>query len=102
MVLLAAIAIAAAYLVARYTGVTLRAHIGWMLLLAGVIYIGHDIVRLNMTGLALLGVVHLILALWLLGVFRRDFWIATITEDHPDALGSLDIAERAHRREHDR
>lgn len=74
--------------------------LGWISLLA-------DCLDLNPQGLAVAGVVLIILALWLLNVFTREFWnlkprqpwVADITEDHPDALGSLDLAERAHRQE---
>lgn len=76
-----------------------RVLIAWMSFAAGSIFITADIIRLRITGLALLGAVLLIIWVWLLDGFRRESWIQTITEDHPDALGSLDIAERAHRQE---
>lgn len=80
--------------------------IGWIAFLA-------DLLDLNPQGLAVLGAVLIGLALWILRVFTREFWnrqprrprepwVANITEDHPDALGSLDLADRANRQENHR
>lgn len=77
-----------------------RGLIAWALMLTGCIEILADIVRLNITGLALLGVVDIAVALWLLDVFTREFWnrnhrrplVATITDDH---------LERAHLQDQD-
>lgn len=77
----------------------MRALIAWCLFVAGVLFLTVDVVRLQITGLAVLGVVLLLIWLWLIDAFRRDSWVQTITEDHPDALGSLDELERAHRQE---
>ena len=79
-----------------------RAVTGWTLLALGLIAFAADVARLNMTGLALAGVVVMTLAVWILGGFRREAWIADITDTHPDALGSLDLAERAHHQENQR
>ena len=56
-----------------------------VLLIVGLILIGFDVARLNMTGVAMLGVVFLILAAFLAGVFTRDFWIS----DNPE-YGRID------------
>ena len=67
----------------------------WLTFTAGCVFVTVDVVRLNITGLALAGAVMLVLWLWGIGGFRRDFWVEDIGPDHPDALGSLDIRERA-------
>ena len=79
----------------------IRDILAWMLLFAGGFLFLSDVARLQITGLALAAVVLLALALWMFGVFRADFWGSPITQDHPDALASLDLAERAHRQETD-
>lgn len=72
----------------------MRVLLAWLAFAAGVVFLVVDIVRLQISGLAVLGV--LLLAFWLLliGAFRRDFWVAEIPSTHPDALGSLDVRER--------
>ena len=79
----------------------MRALIAWCAFAAGALFVIVDIVRLQIAGLAVLGVVLLIVWLWGIGAFTREFWIQTITEDHPNALGLLDQLERDHRQETD-
>jgi hypothetical protein len=66
----------------------------WLFFVPGVVFVTVDIVRLEITGLFLLGVVFLVLWFWLLDGFTREFWVADIAGTHPDALGSLDLAEQ--------
>lgn len=77
----------------------IRDILAWMLLFAGGFLFLSDLFRLQITGLAAAAVALFLAALWLFGVFRPEFWVGDITEDHPDALGSLDLSERAHRQE---
>lgn len=72
----------------------MRARVARCALVVGCLLILVDVVRLNMTGLALLGVVALAVWLWGIGGLRREFWVTDIDEEHPDALGSLDLLER--------
>lgn len=46
----------------------------WVFFFPGVLFVTVDVVRLNITGLFLLGVVFLVLWLYLLGGFTREFW----------------------------
>ena len=45
------------------------------LFIAGLILFAFDVARLNMTGIALAGVVLMAIAYWLWGAFTRGFWI---------------------------
>jgi hypothetical protein len=55
---------------------TARALLAWVAMLAGFVYFLWDVARLNITGLAVFGVLLVVFALWLLGVFTRAFWTA--------------------------
>lgn len=74
-----------------------RAILSWAAFMAGILLILIGIVTLNITGVTVLGVALLFLWLWGLGGFRASFWVEDISENHPDALGSRDIAERSYR-----
>lgn len=63
---------------------TARGLIAWVLMLLGAICLLADISRLNMTGVAVAGVVLLAIALWILGVFRRAFGAAPTTDRQED------------------
>lgn len=62
----------------------IRDILAWTLLFAGGFLLLSDVVRLQITGLALAAVALFIVSLWMLGVFRADFWGSPITQDHPD------------------
>ncbi|WP_307221819.1 hypothetical protein [Microbacterium arborescens] len=47
-----------------------------VLLLCGLALLAFDIARLNISGVALLGIVFVAISALLFGVFTRDFWIA--------------------------
>lgn len=47
-----------------------------VLLLCGLVLLAFDVARLNITGVALLGIVLMTISALLSGVFTRDFWIA--------------------------
>lgn len=49
--------------------------VAWVFFAPGVLFVTVDIVRLDITGLFLLGSVFLALWFWLIGGFTRDFWI---------------------------
>lgn len=68
----------------------IRTLIAWACFAPGVLLIMVDIARLNITGLALLGLVFLAVWLWGIGVFRGDFWIA----DGPTDVSRLDRLDR--------
>jgi hypothetical protein len=76
--------------------VRMPAFVAWLFFVPGVVFIVVDIVAppFEPTGLFLLGGAFLALWLWLIGGFTREFWLAEISENHPDALGSLDLMER--------
>jgi hypothetical protein len=44
----------------------------------------------------LASVLLLVAVAWSFGLLRRSAWVADIPAGHPDALGSLDLAERQH------
>ena len=77
----------------------IRDILAWMCLFAGGFLLGSDIARLQITGISAAALLLLVAAVWLFGAFRPEFWFGDISEDHPDALGSLDLAERAHLQE---
>ena len=66
----------------------------WMFLTPGLVFLTASIIRLQIDGLTVLGVVFLTAGLAIAGVFTREFWVDEIGGDHPDALGSLDHLER--------
>jgi hypothetical protein len=47
-----------------------------VLLLCGLVLLAFDVARLNITGVALLGIVLMTISAFLAGVFTREFWIA--------------------------
>ena len=57
------------------------------LFVAGLLLVGFDVARLNMTGVAVLGVVFITITMWSAGVFTRGFWIA----DESLHLGDVDV-----------
>lgn len=59
-----------------------RALLAWMAFAAGALYLVVDIMRLQITGLAVLGVVLLVVWLWGIGGFTAGFWSRT-----PDSAG---------------
>lgn len=67
----------------------------WMFLAPGLVFLTASIIRLQIDGLTVIGVVFLTAGSAIAGVFTREFWV-----DHPDALGSLDIRERNNRKDH--
>lgn len=65
--------------------------LAWTFFPPAVLFITVDIIRLNISGIFLLGVVFLALWAWLLGVFTRDFWVGDIEpETHPGTLSRFD------------
>lgn len=70
---------------ARGGRVSVRGLLGWCGFAAGVVFVVVDIVRLNITGLFLAGVVCLAFWLWAIGALRRGFWVS----DDP-RLGAID------------
>lgn len=68
--------------------------IGWVIFTPGLLIILASFPRLTVDGVTVLGVLLGLLGLWILGAFRWDTWMEDIPEDHPDALGSLDLLER--------
>lgn len=68
--------------------------IGWAFIVPGLIGLAADCIDLNVQGAAFLSVCFIVIGLYFLGVFRRSFWIQDIDDDNPDALGTLDLAER--------
>lgn len=77
----------------------IRAIFSWAAFAAGIVLVLAGIVTLHINGATLLGVLLLVLWLWGLGGLRLDFWVQTIPDTHPDALGSRDIAERSYRKD---
>ncbi len=65
----------------------------WMFFLPGALFIVIDIARLQMSGVAVLGVMFLALWLWLIGGLTRSFWIRYGDDDDPNGDGSLDRLE---------
>jgi hypothetical protein len=65
--------------------VSVRGLLGWCGFAAGVVFVTVDIVRLNITGLFLGGVISLAFWVWAVGGFRRGFWVS----DDP-RLGAVD------------
>lgn len=59
----------------------------------GAVFVTADIVRLNITGLFLFGVLLLVIWLWLIGGLERSFWIADIDDTHPAAISRLDVID---------
>lgn len=64
----------------------IRDLIAWGCFAPGVLLILVDIVRLKITGVALLGLIFLVVWLWGIRVFTAAFWIA----DGPTDLSNLD------------
>ena len=60
-------------------------------LTAGLLLFGFDVARLNMTGVALLGVIFIAVAGAMWGVFTRDFWVAPSTP-----AGAAEAPDLAH------
>jgi hypothetical protein len=52
----------------------MRALLAWIAFTAGALFVVIDIVRLSITGLAVLGVVLLVFWLWGIGGFTASFW----------------------------
>lgn len=77
-----------------------RLLLAWLAFAAGVLLMLADILHLVVSGRFLLGVVLLVVWAWGIGAFRRDSWVRTIDDSHPDALGSLDLRDRAGRSPH--
>lgn len=48
----------------------------WIIFLAGLALFGFDVARLTMSGLAVAGVVLMVVAFYMWGAFTRDFWFA--------------------------
>lgn len=72
------------------------ASFAWFLFFVpGAVLVIASIVRLQIDGTTLIGAVLLVIWAWLIGAFTREFWVADVSPQHPDALDSLDIAERA-------
>jgi len=46
-----------------------------VIFLAGLALFGFDVARLNMTGVAVAGVVLMVIAFYIWGAFTRSFWI---------------------------
>ncbi|MGZ0069356.1 hypothetical protein [Microbacterium arborescens] len=60
-----------------------------VLLLCGMALLAFDIARLNISGVALLGIVFMAISALLFGVFTRDFW--WIADDETSArLSAID------------
>lgn len=57
----------------------LRTLLAWMAFAAGVLFVVVDIVRLDITGLFLLGVVLLTFWVWGIGGFTAEFWFRPMT-----------------------
>lgn len=64
----------------------------WVLFAIGLALFLFDVARLNMTGVAILGVVLMVAAALAAGALTRGFWFAD--DPDPDALSSLDVLER--------
>lgn len=65
------------------------------MLAIGLALIGFDVARLTMTGVAVLGVVLVVLLAWMRGILARDWWI----EDDPsDETTGLDRLQRESQR----
>lgn len=68
--------------------------IGWVIFTPGLLIVLASFPRLTVDGVTILGVLIATIGLWILGAFSLEGWIGDIPEDHPDALGSLDLLER--------
>lgn len=53
-----------------------RTLIAWGLFIAGVICTAVDVINLRITGLYVLGMTYLVLWAWLIGAFKREFWLS--------------------------
>jgi len=73
----------------------MRALIAWIAFVAGVLFVATDIIRLEITGLFILGAVLLAVWLWLIGGFRKEFWDGP--DPDPNALTRLDELDRGTR-----
>lgn len=51
-----------------------RLTLAWIAFAIGTLFMLIDIIRLNMTGLGVLGTVLLVFWVWGIGGFRREFW----------------------------
>lgn len=72
------------------------ASFAWFLFFVpGTVLVIASIVRVQIDGTTLIGAVLLVIWAWLIGAFTREFWVADIGPEHPDALGSLDDHDRA-------
>lgn len=65
------------------------------LIVAGVFFIGFDVIRLDITGIAVTGAVFWAIAALAAGIHTREFWIRD--DPDPNALTSMDERE-LHRR----
>jgi|GEM_PF-2863088 len=65
-----------------------------LLLLVGLLLLGFDVARLTITGVAVLGVLLMVIAFWLYGGLTRRFWFA---DDEASArLSAVDVEIDAH------
>lgn len=71
-----------------------RLLIAWMAFITGLAFFTFDLARWDITGLAVAGVALIVVWLWLIGGFEREFWVA---DDPYDATTSLDVLEEQHR-----
>lgn len=67
---------------------TIRDVAAWVAFVLGVLLLLIDVLALRITGVAVAGVVSLLVWAFLVGVFTRDFWFADDVD--PDAHTNLD------------
>lgn len=67
-----------------------RQLVGWLAFYIAFAFFGLDIARWTISGLALAGLILLVVWLWLIGGFRSSFWVEDDPTDEHTLLDELE------------